>query len=304
MCAQHEPPATFNPPQVRALSGYATSKPEQTRVQFSFLQINMRADHSAQLQFCFKAAGTNASVVVDSFKLVFHDLDNAGQATTVARERIRAGNLSQYKTSEDLTPPVATEVEITQLADGRTQFYSTTQGTGFDNARNPNNLTPLQQSRLRPPLLARLHRSLLDALPGRDGGAVGRGRHRLCAERSAAREPRLCVLEPALTRARASCGGTDEEIFLPVTCKWLARLAINGSARGWPCRVAAFHQARSISADHFRFRPDHACEDFLNARGNGTADVWHPVKLRGCFVEWVDKRGAEGGPHRGPHQVA
>ena len=59
---------------------------------------------------------------------------------------------------------------------------------------------------------------------------------------------------------------------------------------GWPCRAAAFGFAKSISAEHFRYRPDHACEDYLPARKRGEGDVWHPVKSRGCYVRWLEAR--------------
>ena len=81
--------------------------------------------------------------------------------------------------------------------------------------------------------------------------------------------------------------------------RWLARLALNGSTAseggrvvvGWPCRLAEFHRTQNLGADHFRYRPDHSCADFLAARKRGDGDVWHPVKLRGCFVEWLEDRG-------------
>ena len=136
---------------VEALSGYATSKPEATSNIGAFVQINMLADHDTTFRFCFVEAGTDTPVAMEAFKLVFHDLDDAGSLDpprTWARERVSAGNFSYYKTSADMRPPVATELEVVQGPGGQTHFYSTTVGTGKDNAQDSASLTDLQRARL------------------------------------------------------------------------------------------------------------------------------------------------------------
>ena len=59
------------------------------------------------------------------------------------RERLRVGDFLYYQTSDELEldPPVPPELNVTPLADGRTQFYSTTSGVGADNAQDPESLT-------------------------------------------------------------------------------------------------------------------------------------------------------------------
>ena len=79
-----------------------------------------------------------------------------------------------------------------------------------------------------------------------------------------------------------------EEISLPVTCAMLNHTA-GRSPHGWPCRLGHFTSTRSITPNHFRFRPDHPCDDFLAARQQSEGDVWHPVKERRCFVKWLEE---------------
>ena len=47
-----------------------------------------------------------------------------------------------------MDPPVATTLEVTQLADGRMQYVSTETGIGKDNAQDPADLTDVQKSRM------------------------------------------------------------------------------------------------------------------------------------------------------------
>lgn len=81
-----------------------------------------------------------------------------------------------------------------------------------------------------------------------------------------------------------------EEILLPMLCATAAEgceLATFGElrARAW----------RNRSLDYFfRYRPDWECGDFLAAAARHTNELWHPLKLRDCWVDYLDSCTATG----------
>lgn len=79
-----------------------------------------------------------------------------------------------------------------------------------------------------------------------------------------------------------------EEILLPVTCRRM------GDAS---CRMRTFAHMRSSAkqseapkniGEHFRYRPPQSCADFLAAARAHTQQLWHPVKDRACWVDYLD----------------
>ena len=80
-----------------------------------------------------------------------------------------------------------------------------------------------------------------------------------------------------------------EEILLPVAC---------AGAGPTHCQLGAWsHGIGLLSvrlATHFRFRPEHSCEDFVDALADESGDIWHPVKQRGCIVEALGLRDTGG----------
>ena len=131
---------------VTAIDGYEPWNTDSTMINGQFGQINLRGERESTLQFCFEEMGSaGARVTLDAFTFVFHDFDNGG---TTSRERLRVGGFSSYATSAELDPPVATQLGVSTLDDGRAQFYSTEKGVGGDNAQDPDDLTDLQKSRM------------------------------------------------------------------------------------------------------------------------------------------------------------
>ena len=80
-----------------------------------------------------------------------------------------------------------------------------------------------------------------------------------------------------------------EEILLPMTC---------AAAEG--CELSTFGELRARewrnrSLDYFfRYRPDWECADFLGAAARHTSELWHPLKMRGCWVDFLDSCNATG----------
>ena len=155
-------------------AGYEPYNTERTMINGKFGQINMGAERSALLQFCWQDSTTGDPVVVDKFGFVFHDFDNGGY---VCKERMEVGPLRNpetdcdletecneascqcgmigYSTSDALDPPVETELsigtaEVTYGASAGTwvRGESSTIGIGGDNAADPDDLTTLQKKRM------------------------------------------------------------------------------------------------------------------------------------------------------------
>ena len=80
-----------------------------------------------------------------------------------------------------------------------------------------------------------------------------------------------------------------EEILLPMSCT-----ASDGCVRG------SFHHMHSRGwrqthvSDYFRYRPDWGCGVFLKSAAAHTQELWHPVKHRECWVEYLDSCTAQG----------
>ena len=72
-----------------------------------------------------------------------------------------------------------------------------------------------------------------------------------------------------------------EEILLPVACLTDPR-----------CSLAPFSMAK-IPVKRVKYRitqtqPFWACEQFLDALKSDSNDLWHPVKDRRCYADYVD----------------
>eukprot|EP00965_Chrysotila_dentata_P074490 2460155-Pleurochrysis_carterae.AAC.5 len=82
-----------------------------------------------------------------------------------------------------------------------------------------------------------------------------------------------------------------EEIFLPMACIALSQPA---------CKLGSFQKLRSAGwrttqvANYFRFRPNWHCSEFLPAGIAHTQELWHPVKHRECWVNYLDSCTADG----------
>ena len=46
--------------------------------------------------------------------------------------------------------------------------------------------------------------------------------------------------------------------------------------------------------EHFRYKPEHGCEEFLRAAAAKASNLWHPVKHRDCWLEYLDSCDASG----------
>jgi hypothetical protein len=110
-----------------------------------FGQISMCNDRETTMEFCFRDSATDALVTLATFSFVLHDFDNSRDF----RERLRVDGFHDYLTSDDTSGgAVPTEIEISTLDDGRTQFSSTTRGYAGDDAQDPHDLTDLQEARM------------------------------------------------------------------------------------------------------------------------------------------------------------
>ena len=96
--------------------------------------------------------------------------------------------------------------------------------------------------------------------------------------------------EMAARWARGAIG--FEEVALPMTCYALGREA---------CELGTFRRLRTKSrwrptmiADFFRFRPVWECADFVGAASRHTHEIWHPLKERDCWVQYLDACDASG----------
>ncbi|KAL1522884.1 hypothetical protein AB1Y20_017849 [Prymnesium parvum] len=80
-----------------------------------------------------------------------------------------------------------------------------------------------------------------------------------------------------------------EEILLPMSCT--ERVG---------CTRETFHRLRSPGwrkthvADFFRYRPEWSCETFLMSAAANTQELWHPVKHRECWADYLDSCTAKG----------
>ena len=74
----------------------------------------------------------------------------ADHAGDLGKERLIVGDFASYTVSDDMDPPVPTQLNVTQRDDGRMQFVSTRRGIGKDNAQDPFDLTDVQKARMRP----------------------------------------------------------------------------------------------------------------------------------------------------------
>ena len=52
---------------------YVVHNAEQNRVRDYFGQINIKADHQADMQFCFVSHSSKTPIILDTFSLTFHD---------------------------------------------------------------------------------------------------------------------------------------------------------------------------------------------------------------------------------------
>ena len=130
---------------VTADSDYVVCSADENRINGVFGQINMCSDREATMEFCFRDSATDAPVTLATFSFMLHDFDNG----RTLRERLRVDGFHDYLTSDDTSGgAVPTEIEISTLDDGRTQFSSTTRGYGGDNAQDPHDLTDLQEARM------------------------------------------------------------------------------------------------------------------------------------------------------------
>uniref|UniRef100_A0A7S4AZV4 Uncharacterized protein n=1 Tax=Chrysotila carterae TaxID=13221 RepID=A0A7S4AZV4_CHRCT len=72
-----------------------------------------------------------------------------------------------------------------------------------------------------------------------------------------------------------------EEIALPTSCmisKW--------------CEVRSFSNISHphLNMSNFRFRPEHACQDFLQSvLSTNKFEIWHPLKNRSCYTNYLEK---------------
>ena len=75
-----------------------------------------------------------------------------------------------------------------------------------------------------------------------------------------------------------------EEVLLPVACA----VAQASPKRYGPCRMSALSSGAGVRshrmASHFQYRPVFPCETYAAALDQGTRELWHPVKERGCVV--------------------
>ena len=130
---------------VTADSDYVVCSSDENRINGVFGQINMCSDREATMEFCFRDSSTDELVTLSTFSFVLHDFDNG----KTLRERLRVSDFHDYLTSDDTSGgAVPSEIEISTLDDGRTQFYSTARGYGTDNAQDPDDLTELQEARM------------------------------------------------------------------------------------------------------------------------------------------------------------
>ena len=170
---------------VTADIGYEASNPNANRVNGLFGQVNLLSDRATEVSFCFEDPSTGSLVTVPEVAFFFHDFDGSpsekerlqvlpkarvhrpGASSTLDLTRACPGqvsNFSSYMTSQELNG-IPTQLEVTELDDGRMQFVSTEAGTGTDNAQDPYQLTDLQRSRMVmvcPPCIASL--PTMDAL--------------------------------------------------------------------------------------------------------------------------------------------
>jgi len=159
----------------------------QNRILGKFAQINIKADHQADMQFCFVNHGSKAPVTIDAFSVTFHDFDNAGSGENLARERLIASGYTSWATSFqecDISQGVGKDIPMLDrspselvvdapgtaglvVADGDSMpdyaevctgisgtesgtevaFASSTDGNGNDNPTDPANLSEQQRKR-------------------------------------------------------------------------------------------------------------------------------------------------------------
>ena len=80
-----------------------------------------------------------------------------------------------------------------------------------------------------------------------------------------------------------------EEVLLPTTC------AVEDAAAGTQadgnrrrCAMSPFGAKAKIGVRHVRYRPGYTCEDFLRAYLADSNELWHPIKNRTCFAQFVE----------------
>ena len=80
-----------------------------------------------------------------------------------------------------------------------------------------------------------------------------------------------------------------EEILLPMSCT-----ARDGCVRGSFHRMHSHGWRQTHVSDYFRYRPDWGCGTFLRSGAAHTQELWHPVKHRECWVEYLDSCTPQG----------
>lgn len=83
-----------------------------------------------------------------------------------------------------------------------------------------------------------------------------------------------------------------EEILLPTTCLVLGTSKCKLGMFSTLKRAAAGEEGRV--ADYFRYKPAWDCGQFLRSAARGTQDIWHPVKHRSCWLDFLDTCNASG----------
>ena len=138
---------------VKAIDGngylYVKAKPEKNGARDGFGSINMRLGARAKFSFEFVDSVTNASVTMKDLLFSWFDLDgHPHKDLTNFQEKIimggPLGGFSDIRVSND------TEVNITSLADGSTEFASTKVDDkgGARNPTDPGVFTPEQENRV------------------------------------------------------------------------------------------------------------------------------------------------------------
>ena len=88
-------------------------------------------------------------------------------------------------------------------------------------------------------------------------------------------------------------GGTIgyEEILLPTTCAVEDAVAGTRASQGRRrCLMSPFGAKAKIGVRHVRYRPAYTCAEFLRAYQADSNELWHPIKNRSCFAQFVERQ--------------
>ena len=132
---------------VENLSPYAVNNADINTLTASGLaEINLRGPKKGQglaetfvdLEFCFLEEDTDVPVTLSGFQLTFFDFD---QSNSGSDECLRISDHDSYTLSEQ------TEIVVTDVGGGTTQFCGSQYGEGGDNPNTADELNDLQKNR-------------------------------------------------------------------------------------------------------------------------------------------------------------